>query len=580
MDDSAVGVNAVNISETERLNDQDEDKCGANLAGQTTPASKLRRFSGILDSAVRSFLSGCRSPLNATNSSQGNGSMELDDTTGTLGNNNNDDATNVVFSPGARGKEAHRKRRVPLSSMNNFSSTERATAAAAGEEGSAAAGAGLPESHSAVKAAGPHHGVGQSSPAACDLITSSQRKKSKKKRLNIHGAASGAGGAPTEAENVSPRNLNKMFSQTTEENEQADDHQQAEETCEVGSAQDGATASRAGDADGNRERGAATGGGAGGVLSNLLFSPMFTLLGPKITSKFTQQVAPEDQGGALAEEEEEAHEEAGDKGNFSVIAAADLSCEEKSLEADEAEEGPYCEEEDEDDVEYEYSQSFDPFYFIKNLPPLELCVPAYRKSLLPRQTRQQRNRKTLVLDLDETLVHSSLENELPQDPMGEQLTYDFTFPVHLGEERYDVYVYVRPGAVEFLEKMQELYEVVVFTASQKMYAEKLLNILDPQRRYIRHRLFRDSCVLVEGNYLKDLSIIGRDLKDTIIVDNSPQAFAFQLSNGVPIESWFDDQEDQELLKLIPFLRKLTKVDDVRPSIERRFKLHEKVQAAV
>merc|ERR1711907_589772 len=168
--------------------------------------------------------------------------------------------------------------------------------------------------------------------------------------------------------------------------------------------------------------------------------------------------------------------------------------------------------------------------------------------------------------------HSSLETELMSDPMGENLVYDFTFPVHLGDERYDVYVYVRPGALEFLEQMQELYEVVVFTASQKVYAEKLLNILDPQRRFIRHRLFRDSCVLVEGNYLKDL-------KDTIIVDNSPQAFAFQLSNGVPIESWFDDQHDRELLKLAPFLKKLTKLDDVRPSIEKRYKLHEKVARA-
>ncbi|XP_043724250.1 CTD small phosphatase-like protein 2 isoform X3 [Telopea speciosissima] len=221
-----------------------------------------------------------------------------------------------------------------------------------------------------------------------------------------------------------------------------------------------------------------------------------------------------------------------------------------------------------DDVEE--IDDFDPYLFIKNLPNLSSVVPTFRPMLLPKQTRSC-PRTTLVLDLDETLVHSSLDR--CDDT-------DFTFQVNFNLKEHTVYVRCRPHLKDFMERVASLFEIIIFTASQSIYAEQLLNVLDPKRRIFRHRVYRESCVFVDGNYLKDLSVLGRDLAHVIIIDNSPQAFGFQVDNGIPIESWFDDRSDQELLLLLPFLESLVGVEDVRPSIAKKFNLHEKIAAAV
>jgi Dullard-like phosphatase family protein len=231
---------------------------------------------------------------------------------------------------------------------------------------------------------------------------------------------------------------------------------------------------------------------------------------------------------------------------------------------------PYSRQESvpEEDTEEELEEEFDPFFFISTLPPPSK-EQLSRPVMLPPKAHHHFSKKTLVLDLDETLVHCSV------DPVASP---ELIFPVFFNGIEYQVYVRKRPHFLEFLKRVSKMFEVVVFTASQEVYASKLLNLLDPNNELIHHRLYRDACVCIDGNYLKDLNILGRDLTSTVIIDNSPQAFGFQLDNGIPIESWFEDPSDTELLKLIPFLEKLAQAEDVRPIVRDQFRLHHRVSA--
>ncbi|ESA44136.1 plasma membrane phosphatase required for sodium stress response, variant 2 [Neurospora crassa OR74A] len=169
-----------------------------------------------------------------------------------------------------------------------------------------------------------------------------------------------------------------------------------------------------------------------------------------------------------------------------------------------------------------------------------------QKFLLPPQAPEFKGKKCLVLDLDETLVHSSFKI-LHQA--------DFTIPVEIEGNYHNVYVIKRPGVDQFMKRVGELYEVVVFTASVSKYGDPLLDQLDIHN-VVHHRLFRESCYNHQGNYVKDLSQVGRDLKDTIIIDNSPTSYIFHPQHAVPISSWFSDAHDNELLDLIPVLEDL------------------------
>lgn len=174
------------------------------------------------------------------------------------------------------------------------------------------------------------------------------------------------------------------------------------------------------------------------------------------------------------------------------------------------------------------------------------------KALLQEIRPEDSNKMCIVIDLDETLVHSSFK------PISNA---DFIVPVEIDGTIHQVYVLKRPHVDEYLCKMGELFECVLFTASLAKYADPVTDLLDKWDVF-RYRLFRESCVFHRGNYVKDLGRLGRELHKIIIVDNSPASYIFHPDNAVPVASWFDDMNDRELLDLIPFFERISKADNV------------------
>ena len=152
---------------------------------------------------------------------------------------------------------------------------------------------------------------------------------------------------------------------------------------------------------------------------------------------------------------------------------------------------------------------------------------------------------TLVLDMDETLVH-----------------FFFT---HMNGM-----FFVRPYCFDFLNELNNYYEIVTFTAGIKDYADNILNLLDINDNIIKYRLYRSHVTSAPFSSYKDLKLLGRDLKKIIIIDNLRENFRLQPDNGLFIKTWTSDVNDTQFKDLLNILKciAVNNVDDVRPIIQR------------
>ncbi|XP_025083063.1 CTD nuclear envelope phosphatase 1-like isoform X3 [Pomacea canaliculata] len=192
-------------------------------------------------------------------------------------------------------------------------------------------------------------------------------------------------------------------------------------------------------------------------------------------------------------------------------------------------------------------------------------------SPLSKHRLSMMKKKTLVLDLDETLIHSHHDGVLRQVKPG--TPPDFVLKVTIDRHPVRFFVHKRPHVDYFLEIVSHWYELVVFTASMEIYGAAVADKLDANRGILKRRYYRQHCNLDCGSYTKDLSAICPDLSSIFILDNSPVAYRQFPDNAIPIKSWFSDARDISLLCLLPMLDALRFCNDVRSVLGRNLHLH-------
>lgn len=209
-------------------------------------------------------------------------------------------------------------------------------------------------------------------------------------------------------------------------------------------------------------------------------------------------------------------------------------------------------------------QAYQSLKFVKELRPVDLQQLRAKRVTIPRRKGYE-YKKTVIFDLDETLVHCCENSNI--DPT---VILSIAFPTG---EVIEAPILIRPYAIECLKQVSKNFEVIVFTASHQCYADAVLDYLDSKREIIHHRFYRQHCVFMDGVYIKDLRIFAnRKIKDMIIVDNYVHSFAYHLDNGIPIISWSDNQQDIELHGLMHYLKKMIGVEDVRIMNKNNFRL--------
>ena len=197
-------------------------------------------------------------------------------------------------------------------------------------------------------------------------------------------------------------------------------------------------------------------------------------------------------------------------------------------------------------------------YFLKESRAQYMMAQQIQRNS-PNFTRSNRppikrtKRYLLVLDIDETLVHSDPIPHGSSPPPGKNFDYMLSFPNPNGTKDL-IGVKLRPHLQEFITRMNAKYDLAVYTASLGDYMEEIVKILDPQKNIFVTALHRDHCIRVGNLNIKTMKNF--EGHEAILIDNLIYSYAFEMKQGVPISPFVEDMQDVELQDLAAILERL------------------------
>jgi len=176
----------------------------------------------------------------------------------------------------------------------------------------------------------------------------------------------------------------------------------------------------------------------------------------------------------------------------------------------------------------------------------------------------QKNKKTLIFDLDNTLIYAS--KHIPEN-------YKYTSITFEKDGQYLVrYIVKRPGLLKFLKGLSKNFNICVFTSAEEQYARKIIETTKISK-YIYTVYDRSHCDKINDFlYLKNIWTLGFEQKQAVLIDDFVTQKQNQPDNCIHIKSFEGEAFDRELYTLYPFLRELSETDDVRP-VQQHYREH-------